>query len=122
MPQVVGFDEVGDFGVGDEVVVAEVDGGDESGAAGHLGGVELEDREEAELVGAAFDGELDGDGCLVAVFEFFEQRVEVVDGGEGGAYLGAVGVGEVFGGDVAGHDFLAEDVAVALNLLAFAGA
>ena len=122
LAEVVGIDEVGDVGVGYEAFVAEVDGGDEGGAAGHLGSVELEDREEAELVGAGLDGELDGDGRLVAGFEFFEQGVEVVDGGELRTNLGAVAVGEVFGGDVAGHDFLAEDVAVALDLLAFAGA
>ena len=66
-------------------------------------------------------GKLNGHRRFIAGFKLLEQGVEMIYGGELVPYLVAVVVSQVFCGDVAGHDFFAEDVAITLNLFTAAG-
>ena len=121
MPQVVGLDDVHHMAFAYSAFAQEVDGGDKCGTACQLRHVQLQHREKAHLPGTGFDGELDGDGRLVALFQLDQEGVEVIHGGELLLDGVAIGVGGILRGYVASHDFFAEDVAIALNLATLAG-
>ena len=122
LAQMVRLDNIHHIGFRNTALTQEVDGRHQRRTAGELGHIELQHSEEAQLTGTGFDGKLDGDRRFVAFLQFNKKGVEMVNGGIAGFDGVAVGVAAIHGDEVAGHDFLAENVAIALNLSALAGA
>ena len=85
-------------------------------SAGQLALVDLQYGKQVGLALTALRAELNRDGRAQPFFQFGQQRVEVIHGRKRLLDLRAVEVFAVLGREVAGHDFLAEDIGITLYL------
>ena len=121
LPTVVGPNQFADPFFGNQPLLVQGNRRQQRGPAGQFRFVDLQDGEKVGLSGNAFRPELHGDRRSQAFFQFGKQGVEMVDGRKSLLDLRPVEVFIVFRGQVARHDFFAEDVRVAFYLHAQAG-